>query len=305
MTRRLLAPGDLVLDYSYARPSLKIAAASGVKAFIRYSAGAASDPSHSSHNANAGKLITPAEYKAIVAAGFDVIANDEWYEDRVTEGYKAGLADGRAAAALWRSCGHPRGATVYCSWDAAPSRLKYRAVRRYLKGWREGAQGYYEVDLYGGTPVLRALMRKGVGRIRYGWRPNAGSWSNDGLPYQPRTGTAAARAALVAQALNATPAHVWQTGNYWFGQSADENLVVRTPLGSRNDTLAEREPKPDPADNPTPPVVVDEPDEPVDGVHRLVSRDGHYVLTFREDGAAVIRRDGHGDRVVETREVNR
>src|SRR5690242_18583685 len=81
-----LKPGDLVIDYSYARPSLAKAKHAGARAVIRYSAGAATEPSHASHADNAGKLITPAEFKAILAAGLDVIANDEWYEDRVTEG---------------------------------------------------------------------------------------------------------------------------------------------------------------------------------------------------------------------------
>jgi hypothetical protein len=239
-----LKPGDLVIDYSYARPSLAKAKHDGARAVIRYSAGAATEPGHSSHADNAGKLITPAEFKAILAAGLDVIANDEWYEDRVTEGYDAGIEDGRAATALWRSCGLAKGATVYCSWDAAPSSAKQGKVRRYLRGWSKGSGQYYRPDLYGGTPVLRKLQRGSVGqyRIQFGWRPNAGSWSNDGLPYQPSTDTAAKRAALVAQALAATPAHIWQTGNYWFDKSADENLIVRVPVGSHLETLGAAKP---------------------------------------------------------------
>lgn len=241
---RLLQPGDLLIDYSFARPSLAEAKQSGARGVIRYSAGAASDPQHRSYAANAGKLITPAEFRAILEAGLDVIANDEWYETRVTEGYDAGVQDGSAAAALWRSCGLARGATVYCSWDAAPSPVHYFRVRRYLRGWYDGAGQYYRPDLYGGTPALHWLRRgrPGIFTIRYGWRPNAGSWSNDGLPYQPSTRTPEERTALVARARTATPAHVWQTGNYWFGSDADENLVVRVPVGSHNDALEQQQP---------------------------------------------------------------
>jgi hypothetical protein len=239
--------GDLVIDYSFARPSLREAKASGAHAVVRYSAGAASDPGHPSHAANAGKLIGPAEFRAILAAGLDVIAVDEWYESRVTEGYAAGVEDGRAAAALWRSCGLAKGATVYCAWDAAPTGSFFR-VRRYLRGWTTGAAQYYRADLYAGTPVLRRLRGgwPGAYRIRYGWRPGAGSWSNDGLPFQPNTRTEAARAVLVARAVQATPAHIWQTGNTWFGGDADEDLIVRVPVGSHLETRAATRPKPKP-----------------------------------------------------------
>jgi LysM repeat protein len=240
-----MRPGDLVIDYSFARPSLEEAKASGARAVIRYSAGAASDASHPSHSANAGKLISPAEFKQILAAGLDVIAVDEWYESRVTEGYSAGVQDGRAAAALWRSCGLAKGATVYCAWDAAPTGSFFR-VRRYLRGWTTGAGQEYRADLYAGTPVLRRLSggMPGMYRIRYGWRPSADSWSDDGLPFQPSTRTDPERAALVARAVNATPAHLWQTGNTWFGGEADEDLVVRVPVGSHRETLGEPQPKP-------------------------------------------------------------
>ena len=255
-----LQPGDRVIDYSYARPRLDVAAHAGAKAVIRYSAGAASNPAHASHKDNAGKLISPAEFKAILAAGLDVIANDEWYETRVTEGYSAGYADGKAAAALWRSCGLAKGATVYCSWDAAPVG-SYLRVRRYLRGWWDGAGHYYRPDLYGGTPVLRALRRLPGYRISKGWRPNAGSWSNDGLPYAPNTTTPAARAALVQRARNATPASIWQTGNYWFAKTADENLIVRAPVGSHLETVAAAKPvpPPPPPKPPAPPAATSVP----------------------------------------------
>jgi hypothetical protein len=46
---------------------------------------------------------------------------------------------------------------------------------------------------------------------------------------------------FLVRALAATPAHMIQTGNYWYAKSADENLILRTPGGephgrSRNTT---------------------------------------------------------------------
>jgi hypothetical protein len=189
-----------------------------------------------------GKLITPGEFRDILAAGLDVVANDEWYENRVTEGYAAGLADAKAAAALWKSCGLAKGSTIYVSWDQFPAQANWLKVGRYVRGYRAGLAGYYEVDAYGGTGFLKWAIGKGL--VKYGWRPNAGDWSGDGLPYQPDTSTASKRAALVALALKKTPAHLWQTGNYWFSKSADENLVLRLPIGSHLETVAAGLPTP-------------------------------------------------------------
>jgi hypothetical protein len=251
----VLKPGDLGIDYSYARPDLGQVARSGARFVVRYSAGSASDPGHQSYRINSGKLITPGEFKAILAAGMDVIANDEWYTSRITEGAAAGSADGRAAAKLWRACGLAKGASIYVSWDEYPSPTKFAGVGRYARAYRKALGGYYDVDAYGGTGFLKWAM-KGL-LVKFGWRPNAGSWSNDGLPYQPDTSTAAKRAALVKLAVGKTPASIWQTGNYWFHKTADEDLIVRVPVGSHLEALAAQSvPAPDPT--PTPDPTTDE-----------------------------------------------
>jgi hypothetical protein len=246
-----LKPGDLGIDYSYARPNLAEAARSGARFVVRYSAGAASDSGHPSHAVNAGKLITPGEFKAILAAGMDVIANDEWYASRITEGAAAGTADAKAAGRLWKSVGLAKGASVYVSWDEYPSPSKFLAVARYERAYRKALAGYgYLPDAYGGTGFLKWAL-KGL-LIKFGWRTNAGAWSGDGLPYQPDTTTASKRAALVQLALGKTPAAIWQTGNYWFNKSADEDLIVRVPVGSHLEALASATPDQGPI--PVPPI---------------------------------------------------
>lgn len=233
-----LAPGDLLIDFSGLRlDEAKVAAfvkANG-KGFIRYSAGAASDPGNPNHSAVAWKLISPAEFKFLTQHG-DVIANDEWFESRVTQGWSAGHADGLAAARLWKQCGLGRGATIYVSWDQFPAKASWVKVGRYVRGYRKALAGYYNIDAYAGTGFLRWAIKNKF--IRFGWRPNAGSWSVDGLPYQPDTSTPAKRAALVKLARSKSPAHLWQTGNYWFDKNADEDLVVRVPVGSHFEALA-------------------------------------------------------------------
>jgi hypothetical protein len=285
----LIAPGDLGIDYSYARPDLAVAVQDGAKFVIRYSAGVASDPTHVSYAKNKGKLITPAEFQSILAAGLDVIANDEWYEIRMTEGYAAGHADGLAAAKLWKSCGLAKGATIYASWDALPARANWFKVGRYVRGFRAALAGYYDVDAYAGTSFLRYAIRNLI--IKFGWRPNAGTWSNDGLPYQPDTTTAAKRAALVALAKGKTPAHIWQTGNYWFGKAADENLVLRVPVGSHLEAVAAaKTPDPTPVQKPpTRPALVTIFARSAGKLH---SPNGEWVLRINDDGKVAVRRNG-------------
>lgn len=251
MTVRLLEPGDRVLDYSYARPDPAAIVKGGARGVLRYSAGEASNPRHPSHSAVAGKLITPREFAALRAAGLDVIANDEWYPTRITEGAGAGRDDAHAAAELWRVCGLHHGATIYVSWDADPLESQWAGALAYLKAYAAVLTAHpchYRLGAYAGTPFLHRALGDA---IDFGWRPNANSWSNDGLPYCPTTGRPKQRAAVVARALKATPAHIYQDGNTWFGGSCDENLIVRTPVGSHLDAqhrpqVHHKRPKPPP-----------------------------------------------------------
>jgi hypothetical protein len=226
-----LHPGDLGIDFSGARPSATDIARNGGKFVVRYSAGAGN-----TSQSTVWKLCGTGEIAAATAAGLDFIANSEWYESRVTEGPTAGRDDGLADLAFWKSRHLNRGASIYVSWDAAPAQSQWPQVDAYLRAYNAALGGYYHVDCYAGTPYLRHAIASGI--IRYGWRPNAGSWSNDGLAYQPDTSTTAARDVFLVRALAATPAHMIQTGNYWYAKSADENLILRTPVGSHMDAAA-------------------------------------------------------------------
>jgi hypothetical protein len=286
-----LKPGDLGIDCSGFRldtaAKVSAAKAAGCRFLIRYSAGVGG----SNYNTHF-KLITPAEHRALLADGFDIIANSEWYETRVTEGYNAGLADGKADLALWKSCGHARGATIYPSWDAAAVSSKFTAVDNYIKGFRAGLGGYYNLyvgnGIYAGTPYLKHAIAAGV--IKRGWRPNASSWSNDGLPYQPDVSTVAKRTALVASALGKTPAHIYQTGNYWFSKNADENLLLRANVGSHWDAVrAATAPAPAPAPAPVKPHYHLPQAIPTNA---LVSKDGAWAWFANEDGRIDVRHNG-------------
>jgi hypothetical protein len=216
-----LKVGDVGIDFSGADLQAKRIRHDGGLFMLRYSAGAGR------HDPKAQfKLCKPGEIDTAVTAGVDFIANSEWYETRITEGGAAGRADGQADLAFWKSRGLNKGAAIYVSWDDTPRPGKWALADAYLEAYNGALGGYYAVDAYAGTSYLSHALGKGL--IRFGWRPNAGSWSNDGLPYQP----AHQGRQHVAQAQGATPAAIWQTGNYWYGKGADENILLRAACGS-------------------------------------------------------------------------
>lgn len=257
------SPGTRGIDYSGWRPSsMAQVKQDGAGFIIRYSAGAGNATSQV-----AWKLCQSNEIAQATAAGLDFVANSEWYATRVTEGAGAGTSDGLADLAFWKSRGLNKGSTIYVSWDAKPDPSKYNAVEAYLKAYRAALGGYYNSEgngLYAGTPALVEMLKRGA--ISKAWRSNASSWSNDGLPYQPATQTASECQAFIAAALKACPANIIQTGNYWYGNNADEDLVVRSPIGSH----LENKPVPTPPKPPAPVVHPTTGDDLLDFAYSLV-----------------------------------
>lgn len=283
---RLPVPGDVLLDASFQRVSPRAAARAGVRGLIRYTAGAATAPAHPSHGDVARKLITEREFAGVTAADLDVVANDEWYSTRIQEGKPAAELDAAAAARFWRRCGLAPAAAIYPSWDAAPVRELWPVVDAYLTAYAHviASEGY-ALGVYAGTPYLAHALDAGI--IGAGWRPDAGDWSRDGIAWQPNTRTARRRRRLVAEFAKHSPAALVQTGNTWFGGGADENLVIRTPIGSHLEAQAgavghhhHHEPPP------KPPAIVP-------AAAAVESPKGAFRLTLDDHGAVHII-DAHG-----------
>jgi len=278
-------PGDRGIDFSFADVPLDGTYKAGGRFIIRYSAGAGTagllkDASN--------KICEPHAIADAVKEGLDFIANSEWYESRMTEGAAAGAADGKADLSFWKNRGLARGAAIYCSWDAAPVRSKWTKVDAYLKAYRKALRSYYKVGCYAGTPYLRHALAKKL--IDFGWRPNASSWSNDDLPYQPTTTTAHQRVALRAQALKATPAAIYQTGNYWWKKQADENLILR-PCGSHLQALSlTSEPKTPSLPAATPGAKPYYGEGPTQWA--LISKSREYAAILQDSGRIDVRRNG-------------
>lgn len=288
---RLAAVADKGIDYSFARPVPALTFKAGGRFILRYSAGVGNTAANTQ-----GKLCGAHEIAEAVAAGMDFYANAEWYESRITEGAAAGRADGKADLAFWRSRGLARGASIFCSWDQNPTRSKWVAACSYLLGYQASLGTYYYADCYAGTQFLKYAISKKA--IRFGWRPNAGAWSNDGLPYQPKV-----TAALIAKAQKATPAGIWQNGNYWWNKGADENVLLRVG-GSHLWALdqaakaaakakAKQQPKPAPKPAPKPYYAI-----PPRSSRLLVSTDGAWAVYIDTAGRLVTHHNGKRARVL-------
>ncbi len=200
----------------------------GATFVVRYSAGVGNNVS-----ATQWKLCGRSELHSLVGAGLDFIANSEWTEGRVEEGAAAGHADGLADLAFWQSRGLARTASIYVSWDRGqPNPGAHAAVAQYLAAYEAALGGYYHVDLYAGDVAIAAMLHAHV--IRYGWRAMADSWSGDGSWYRPGNNWLNAAKQLATK----SPAHLVQNGNVWYGGQADENVVLRLPVGSHLEALA-------------------------------------------------------------------
>jgi hypothetical protein len=289
-----LPAGALGIDYAGFRldSPAKVTAAkeAGCRFVTRYSAGVGN------HEADTQwKLCGPTEITSIVAAGFDFIANSEWYETRVTEGAAAGHADGAADLAFWKARGYAKGAVIVVSWDAPPVLAKYAAVAEYLAAYKAALAGYYTLGLYGGSAAIREMKRRGI--IAVGWMIASTSFSDTPLPYKPTR-------AQIAAAVANPPAGVdmWQTGNGWFpdhvgNAQADEDVVLRAGIMSHRAALAAAtvtRPRPGPTPAPAP-VPLPEPKPYYAGRGYpvgIADRAGEYLLELDSHGRPVIARDG-------------
>lgn len=142
-------PPDAV-DYSFSRADIAKLVAAHIKLVCRYL-------SHTN-----GKNLSASEARALLAAGIGILLNWESSADRARQGYAAGVADGRDAAALAKSFGAPRGCIIYFSVDFQPTASQLAAVGEYIRGCRDGLAGYYGTGAYGNDAVVDYLHAHGL-----------------------------------------------------------------------------------------------------------------------------------------------
>jgi hypothetical protein len=247
----MYAVGDVGIDMANTQ-DYGVAKATGAKFVFRYSAGAGNGQSQTQW-----KLCKTGEIAEITAAGLDFVANSEWYESRCTEGATAGHQDGAADLAFWQSRGLKEGSSIYISYDQSPNQALYGQIEAYLAAYNLELGGHYVADgFYAGTACLVALGQAGV--IKHGWVPESTSWS--GLPdwyYEPTPAQKAETMYGVAAKLAGSnlQSAIWQNGNHWFNNGADENFVVIAGnIGSHLEASGATGPTAAPPVTPAPPA---------------------------------------------------
>jgi len=223
---------------------------------VRYSAGAATDPSHPSHAKNNGKLLQDGELQAILNSGQDFLANDEWSEDRVTEGAHAAEEDAPVTLRFWRQRGLAKGSSIALNLDTGFSQANLPAIEAYFDRTKAIWGGEYVPDrFYGPLECARQLARSG--RIKHFWIPEGASYFTPDTPIAGAPAPANSAWDLWAPTPTQVPfairwlmdqigddakyfdSIIWQDLNKWFNGQADENIVLKgVRLGSHRDHAA-------------------------------------------------------------------
>jgi hypothetical protein len=124
-----------------------------------------------------GKLIEAPEYRALTAAGINVLLNWEFDAHDALRGASGGVFDARMSVSLAKGLGYPAGAALTHSYDfdATPGQMSKLGAYAYQVRELAHDAGYLAGG-YGGYWVIKYLFDHGL--IDVGWQAYA--WS-DGL----------------------------------------------------------------------------------------------------------------------------
>jgi hypothetical protein len=202
----------LGLDYSGGRPGGAAIRAAGYGFVCRYlSDGGTRLP---------GKLLTPGEYRDLMAHGVAVVINWETFAQRMRDGYQAGVADARQADAVARRVGHPLDRPIYFSadWDTTPA--DQVSIDDYLNG-AASVLGRPRVGVYGSYYVCRRCLDNGTAT----WTWQTGAWS--GGQREPR---AHIYQRIGTVTVNGVPCDVNESLRPDFGQHLEDDMPTPADL---------------------------------------------------------------------------
>lgn len=153
------------VDYAWERPVPAALKAAG-KAFACRYGGVGSD----------GKLLHPAEAKALTAAGLSIVANVEGTANGLLQGWSTGASWAKSADTWFRGCGMPADRPIYFSVDFDVNASQWPAVAEALRG-AASIIGLERVGIYGSYHACLWAKRDNVARWlwqTYAW--SAGTW---------------------------------------------------------------------------------------------------------------------------------
>ena len=165
MAWRMLDPGDICLDYSFARPNPDQMVAAGVKAVCRYIAGL--------NPATRGKILFPDERDRLWDAGLGILLNWEQDAGAPLGGGIVGKTHGQIAAQMASDLGYPQDLPIAVSVDVGIVTSQLAQVADYFYQFK--TQCPWPLTVYGGTFVGDYLV--GAGFVEGIWQAAAGSWS--------------------------------------------------------------------------------------------------------------------------------
>jgi peptidoglycan hydrolase-like protein with peptidoglycan-binding domain len=158
---------DTGLDYSFSHPDLDTAWNAGYRFVSRYL----------SWLPNA-KVITAAEYQALLAKGFQVSLNWEYGAKDQLDGAPSGKLHAAEAVKQARALGYPAGSTIYFSADFDVTEAQQTAVNAYMLAAKAVVHAAgYRIGIYGGYYVVKRAFDSGVtddGWQTYAW--SGGQW---------------------------------------------------------------------------------------------------------------------------------
>lgn len=160
-----LQPGQIVLDYSSARPDPDQMVAAGVKAVCRYIAGM--------NNLTRPKILTVAERDRLWNAGLAIILNWEQDAGGALQGGTVGKIHGTNAADMAAGLDYPKDLPIAVSVDVGVSANQLPAVADYFYQFKAACP--WPLTVYGGTFVGDYLV--GAGFADGIWQASASSWS--------------------------------------------------------------------------------------------------------------------------------
>ena len=159
-----LQRGDLLWDFSWARPTVQEMQAANVKAVIRYLS-----------NSQTGKTITQAEATKYHTAGIGVLLLFESATTDAFGGAAAGHYNGANAALQAKRLGYPAGLAIVAACDTdTTDPTKQAAVVAYMTAFRQEVNtAGYSLGFYGGS----RLLWKVKDQVSLSIKANASAWS--------------------------------------------------------------------------------------------------------------------------------
>jgi hypothetical protein len=160
-----------VIDYSGWRPSDLELAALGIEGMTRYLSRV--DPNKSMTTWPNSKILLKPEYDHLLALGYTVLLNWEWFAARWLAGYAGGVEDGREARRQARALGAPDSAVIVQSVDTNIATNQYGVACEYQRGFNDGG-GCGPQGIYGTDGLLRVAVARGL--VKVCWQAAARGW---------------------------------------------------------------------------------------------------------------------------------